>query len=52
MSYSARLYAGPDVWGRTYTPEPVAHCADWQEHRRQERIKTMMRQVRNLRRAA
>lgn len=52
--YRDRLFAGPDVWGRTYTPEPVAHCAAYEDRERLAKIAREMRQAerRKLRRAA
>lgn len=38
MSYSERAYSGPDMVGRTYPAEPVAHCAARDEWLRLVRI--------------
>lgn len=42
MSYAERAYAGPDITGRIFEAEPVAHCALWIEAKRMARIKRGM----------
>lgn len=52
MSYSERAYSGPDMAGRPYPAEPVAHCAARDEWLRLVRISDRARLRRDARGAA
>lgn len=51
MSYSELIFEGPDIFGQTFTPHPVAHCVAWEEELRRRRTDDRLRRAVRDRRA-